>query len=237
MGENMHYSGGKERIASKISMVLQPYVDESGVYIEPFLGGASVFARIKAQEKHGSDANPWLMTMWQACLDGWSPPDTVSEDEYADIKRRKPKGPITAFVGFGCSFGGKWFGGYARCAQGKSYAAVAQRSIARKIAGFGAANLRCVPYDRSSAGLHSNAVIYCDPPYINTTDCYSTDRFDSERFWGWVRKQEVLGHSVFVSEYVAPDDFVAVAEFPKKVTMDKSNGYTERIEKLFRLSQ
>lgn len=62
----VQYSGGKEKIAAGVAAVLQPYVDASGAYCEPFLGGASVFARIRAPIKYGSDANPWLMHMWQA---------------------------------------------------------------------------------------------------------------------------------------------------------------------------
>ena len=36
---------------------------------------------------------------------------------------------LTGFVGFGCSFGGKWFGGYARNAGGTNYAAQSKRSL------------------------------------------------------------------------------------------------------------
>ena len=184
--------------------------------------------------KYGSDANPWLMCMWQAVMDGWTPPDAVTEEQYADLKARKPLEPITAFVGFGCSFGGKWFGGYARDGRGHNYAGIAARSVAKKAAGFGAATLTCGPYDVVT--IPPNAVIYCDPPYAETTDGYATARFDSELFWSRVRNAERNGHPVFVSEYTAPSDFDVVAEFKKKVTMDKRNGYADKGEKLFRWS-
>lgn len=230
----MRYSGGKEGIAAKIAAVLQPYVDRAGGYCEPFLGGASVFARVRAPVKYGSDANPWLMCMWQAAATGWVPPTEVDEATYADLKVRKPMEPITAFVGFGCSFGGKWFGGPARDSTGRSYAAVAQRSVARKIAGFGSCVLTCASYDECP--VPPGAVIYCDPPYADTTNGYSTGSFDHSRFWEGVRAAERVGHAVFVSEYTAPPDFDVVATFAKKVTMDKRNGYADKGEKLFRWS-
>lgn len=229
----MQYSGGKEKIAGKVAEILQPYVDAAGAYCEPFLGGASVFARVKAPVKYGSDANPWLMCMWQAAVHGWTPPDTLDEDVYARLKTEKPMQPLTAFAGFGCSFGGKWFGGPARDAAGKSYAAVAARSIVRKIAGFGNCTLTCAPYD--TCPVPTGAVIYCDPPYAGTLGYSAVGDFDHTAFWEGVRRAERAGHPVFVSEYTAPDDFEVVATFAKTVTMSKVNGYQDKGEKLFRL--
>ncbi len=231
----MQYSGGKEKIAGKIAAVLQPHVDVSRQYAEPFLGGASVFSRVAADAKAGSDGNHWLMIMWRMVQMGWLPPNTLSETEYAKLKSEKPADPLTAFAGFGCSFGGKWFGGYARNSAGKNYAAIAKRSIAKKAMGFGSAVF--FEGDYRDMQIASGAVIYCDPPYANTTDGYATEAFNSDDFWKWVRKMEDRGHPTFVSEYTAPDDFISVASFPKKVTMDKRNGYHDRTEHLFRHAQ
>lgn len=229
----MRYSGGKEKIAGRVAAVLQPYVDAAGAYCEPFLGGASVFARIKAPIKFGSDANPWLICYWQALLNGWTQPAEVSDELYAQVKAEKPMHPITAFVGFGCSFGGKWFGGPARDSEGKNYAEIASRSSAKRVAGFGNATLTHAPYDQCP--IPPGAVIYCDPPYAGTLGYGAVGDFDSSAFWEAVRRAERAGHPVFVSEYTAPEDFEIVAEFAKKVTMSKVNGYIDKGEKLFRL--
>lgn len=229
----MQYSGGKEKIAGRIAAVLQPHVDNAGLYAEPFLGGASVFSRIQANAKAGSDGNLWLMRMWRMVQIGWEPPDDLSEEEYNRLKLEKPDDPLTAFAGFGCSFGGKWFGGYARNSQGTNYAAIARRSIAKKSRGLKSAMF--FQGDYRDMPIPSGSVVYCDPPYADTTDGYSTERFDSVAFWDWVRSMEGRGHPVFVSEYAAPSDFVSVAAFPKKVTMDKRNGYQDRTEHLWRL--
>ena len=57
--------------------------------------------------------------MWKALQSGWEPPDIVTEAEYQYIKDHKDEDPALAgFVGFGCTFGAKWFAGYARDKRG-----------------------------------------------------------------------------------------------------------------------
>lgn len=51
-------------------------------------------------------------------------------------------------------------------------------------------------------------VVYCDPPYEGSDHRYGR-RFDSGAFWDWVRTRD---YPVYVSEYKAPDDFVAIWE-------------------------
>ena len=54
-------------------------------------------------------------------------------------------------------------------------------------------------------------MIYCDPPYQGTTK-YATKGFDHEDFWQWCREMKAQGHTIFISEYNAPDDFKCVWE-------------------------
>ena len=229
----MRYSGGKEKIAGKVAAVLQPHVDAVGAYWEPFLGGASVFARVKARVKYGSDVNPWLMCMWQAVADGWVPPSTVTVEDYARLKAEKPMVPETAFVGFGCSFGGKWFGGFARSDGPRNYAENAASAIKCKLKGFGNCHLATGSF--STVETPEPCVVYCDPPYAGVLGYGVTGTFDSAAFWDGVRAAERAGWPTFVSEYTAPDDFEVVAEFRKQVQMSKVNGYKDKGEKLFRL--
>lgn len=46
--------------------------------------------------------------------------------------------------------------------------------------------------------IPNNSIIYCDPPYQNTTKYSST--FNHEIFWDWARGKRIEGHQVFVSE-------------------------------------
>lgn len=77
-------------------------------------------------------------------------------------------------------------------------------------------------------------LIYCDPPYANTSGYRSGD-FDSAAFWQRVRWLEGWGHTVIVSEYAAPDDFSCVWQQSVKANLRTRNGAESRTERLFRL--
>lgn len=78
-----------------------------------------------------------------------------------------------------------------------------------------------------------NALIYCDPPYASTTGYKGTGKFNHEQFWQWVREMSKENH-VYVSEYVAPDDFKVVWQTQTTTDMRTKNGSSPRVEKLFK---
>jgi DNA adenine methylase len=55
---------------------------------------------------------------------------------------------------------------------------------------------------------------------------------DHDVFWEWCRNQSKSGHTVFISEYSAPKDFVCIKEIPLKSTFGKKCKY-QRMERLF----
>lgn len=237
----MRYLGGKSRICKQVAEILQVFITEE--FYAPFCGACWVESLISAPSKYLSDAHPDLILMWKALQSGWEPPAEVSEDLYNSLRAAEPSS-LRGFVGFGCSFGGKFFGGYARNSRGDNYAQAARNSLCVKVsrivatnaknsvqaksAGLADAIFRCRSYKEVFAD--AEAVVYCDPPYANTTK-YSQGAFDSEVFWQWVREQEAL---VFVSEYAAPDDFTSVAEFQTKTDLRNSGGtFIPRVERLF----
>ena len=75
--------------------------------------------------------------------------------------------------------------------------------------------------------IPENSLIYCDPPYINTTG-YGVE-FDHARFYDWCRAQKEL---VLISEYTMPDDFIPIWQKNKKVTLC-SGSAKKAVEKLF----
>ena len=80
-----------------------------------------------------------------------------------------------------------------------------------------------------------NSVIYCDPPYAETTDYKAVDAFDSEKFFTWCREKHKEGHTVFISEYQAPNDFTLVFEKVVSNQLSDKNRKAARVEKLFKL--
>lgn len=199
----MLYLGGKARIAEVVAKAIRSRVPTGrGVrYLEPFIGGGSVFQYLAPHFEivRAGDAHEDLVLMWQAAAAGWRPPREVSEDDYA-AARIEPPSALRGFVGFGCSFGAKWWGGYARGHGG--YAETAARSVAdigRIMAAVRADVRRC---SYQAWEVASGDVIYCDPPYRGTTG-YSV-MFDSDDFWTTATAWSDAGARVFVSEYAAP---------------------------------
>ena len=56
--------------------------------------------------------------------------------------------------------------------------------------------------------IEENSVIYCDPPYINTSGYL--DDFNHEKFYEWLRKCREKNQQVFISEYQMPNDFYEI---------------------------
>ena len=183
----------------------------------------SVMERMVCPQRVASDIHPDLILMWQALQKGWRPPDTVSLEEYRMLKKSSPSA-LRNFAGFGCSFAGKWFGGYARDGRGggRNYAARACRSLLRKIQ-----NLQDVEFyhksymDFDQKLLRHPALVYCDPPYRASTADYASGLFDAEAFWQWVREQSC---TVLVSEYEAPEDFEKVWSCKTKTDLRGTHG-------------
>ena len=75
--------------------------------------------------------------------------------------------------------------------------------------------------------IPENALIYCDPPYINT-EGYGVD-FDHSHFYDWGRAQKEL---VLISEYTMPDDFIPIWRKSKSITLC-SGAAKKAEEKLF----
>lgn len=228
----MQYFGGKHRIAKRLVDYMTPGVLERGIYVEPFVGGASVMSLMSAPVRIASDANVALVTMWRALAVGWTPPTAISEEDYARVKSTcDPLDPLTAFVGIGLSFSGKWFGGFARDGTSRNYAANAETSLRRKNAG-----LRGVEWhagDYRDCPMPSGAVIYCDPPYAGTTQYDGVGKFVTSEFWDWCLSKSEDGHIVFVSEYDAPEEFEPVLSIHTKTDVRTKFGKARRVEKLF----
>lgn len=170
-------------------------------------GGANVIDKVDGK-RIGNDVNTYLVAMWKAVQAGWVPPSNISEDEYRDIKQNKDRYPpeLVAFVGFGCSHSGKWFQAYAWDKTNRNYADESARNVLKQRPGIQGVVFTSVNYDEID--IPPNSIIYCDPPYANTTKY--KDGLDHEKFWEWCRQKVREGHQVFVSEYSAPDDFRCV---------------------------
>ena len=226
----MQYMGGKFKIRKSLGAFINKNL-EGRDYYEPFVGAAWVLGEVKAQNRYVSDYNPWLIAMWKALQLGWIPPETVTEREYKWYKDNQPlDDPMTAFIGFGCSFAAKWFGGYARESGTRNYTMNARMTLLKQTPSITSAHFSHTNYKDMNP---ENAFVYCDPPYQNTTAYGAVEPFDHDEFWeimrGWSKKNIVI-----VSEYTAPEDFVCVQEFQSKMGLrNKAQEQEVRSEKVF----
>lgn len=208
----MQYFGGKSRIGKQLASEISLHIDNRA-YWEPFCGALSVIMHINASKRYASDIHVELISLWQAMQNGWIPPTTVTEEEYNAAKSGYGDSHYRAFVGFGCSFGDKWFRGYAR--GNRNYPLAAHKSCLRKMTKCQDVVFFRDNFDRNPP--EQAMIIYCDPPYANTTNYsiksqeYSTAKiWNAARFWGAAREWTQSGHIVFVSERNAPNDFVSI---------------------------
>lgn len=234
----MQYLGGKTLIAKQIAAVINEYRRPGQMVWDAFCGGLSVAAALEEEGPvYATDINAALIALYQAVQSGWRPPDTVSRETWQAAKALPDTDPMKAFCGFGCSFGGKWFGGYApprwRPKTSTHHGGInnptvsTTRMLGRRITDrtihFAAIDFLSVepgPTER---------LIYCDPPYAGTTDYDGAPPLDraifERRIAAWSRYT-----LVFVSEYAFPlGECIWSAPTTLKVSGGTGEARTERL--------
>lgn len=209
----MRYMGGKSRIAKKIAPYLTRH--ERAVYVEPFVGGAAVLTQVARDFSfiHANDGHGDLIDMYRALQAGWLPPSHIGEDEYKQL-RHAPSSTRRTFAGYGCAFGGRWFGGYARSSDGRSYATQSKNSLMKsKELGAFDPHVRFTAIDFFNLDVPTNAnnvVVYADPPYEGTHgyNAVGKDPFNAKAGWERYHEWARAGAHVYVSEYNGPSDLL-----------------------------
>jgi len=220
----MRYIGGKMRQGKMIAKFVVPNLKGAKGYIEPFcgaMGSALAVAKELSDDPvkvYLSDSNFGLINMWQKLMDGsFNPPDFISEEQYCKLKADKTNvfDPLVTYAGFGVSFAGKYYGGYARDNNPRNnnhhnHSLNCKKLTQRKIDALQnlqhPVQITCCSYDYYAK--HQGFVFYLDPPYAGRTKQSKFD-FNHDDFWEFARNLS-KNNIVFVSEFVAPGDFVVV---------------------------
>jgi len=232
----MKYMGSKNRHAKEILPIILKDRKPGQFYVEPFVGGFNIIDKVDGN-RIANDKHYYLIELFRAVQKGCELPKVVFEETYNDCRVNKSHYPpfLVGFIGFGCSYSGKWFGGYARGNDSngnqRNYANESRKNImnqAKSIQGMDVFNC-----DYDDFNIPPNSIIYCDPPYENTTSY--KDKFNHHKFWSWCRIMKSEGHTIFVSEYDAPEDFICVWEKKVNNTLVKNTGSKQGTEKLFTL--
>ena len=231
----MRYLGGKSKIAKRVAEAILASTEKRGRLIEPFVGGGAITAVLAPsfERVDAFDINNDLILMWQALKTGWKPPSEISEDQYKELKIAEPSA-LRAFAGFGgASWGGKWFGGYAR-GDGRNYADESARSLLRDIRQMQNCTFECLDYLKIKPV--AGDVVYADPPYAGTTEY--RDTFNSTQFWETMGGWAADGVDVFVSEYAAPQGWKTIWEITRTRDMKSKLTNAEKVtEKLFHIDR
>lgn len=233
----MRYQGGKAKTANKIAETIFNLCEPTSFY-EPFMGGGWVSSSIAKldyfKELYLSDIQPDLMCLWKKALNGYKPPTHMLKDEYDLLRSQIDPSALRGWAAFAASHSGKYFGGYGATTKdgSRNYLEEASRSFNIKVQNLQVYNntkdlyLSTCSYE--SICPKTNSVIYCDPPYADTT-VYSANKvsqFDSQNFWHQMNKWVKEGHKVFVSEFNAPPEWNSLWSVEHKSTLDPNTSKT-----------
>ena len=232
----MKYLGGKQRLGKHLSPVLMKLWDinqsnqmqsnqmQLQGYLEPFCGSLGVLKNMAPQIPPNmpivaNDYHPDLIQMWKEVkADTFIYPPSISEEEFLSAKALLSPSAHKSFVGFGMSFGGRFFGVYAhKYLNGKKEDFCKEMTHSLQKAKPLIQNVEFT--NQSYLDLRpENMFIYCDPPYAFTKfpikyrrDVKKYDKFDTPLVWETVRKWSVdKNNLVVVSELTAPPDFIEI---------------------------
>jgi len=231
----MKYMGSKNRIAKYILPIILKDRKPNQWYVEPFVGGANMIDKVTGN-RMGADNNKYLIELLKKLQTDWEPPYILKKD-YKLIKNKPDlyEDFIVGYAGICCSYYGLWFKGYAgktNIKEGiRDYMKEAIKNINSQRQNL--VNIKFITSSYTNLQIPENSIIYCDPPYANTTK-YKDKNFNHEDFWQWCREKAQEGHKVFISEYNAPEDFICVWEKEINSSLTKNTGSKKGIEKLFK---
>jgi DNA adenine methylase len=222
----MRYMGGKSIISKELCKFLNLQLEPNQNFVDAFCGSLNIIRYIDNKKlRIANDLNHYLIALWKHLQDGGQLPESISQEEYKKIKNNKNQYPdwLVAFVGFGCSFAGKWFAGPAKSSIDRDYVKEAVRGCYKKSEVIKDVIFTCKSY--SDLEVPKCSLIYCDIPYRNTTG-YAVGEFDHDRFYQWALKKFKDGHKIFVSEYNKniPDGWKVVWSKESKTGLKNSIG-------------
>lgn len=233
----MRYLGGKSRIAGKIAPYLLRH--DHHTYVEPFVGGIAMSERVVSHfdKAYLSDIQPDVIMLYKGLQDGtFTPPAEVTREQWNELRHAEPSA-LRALAGYGTSFGGMWFSGYATDKDNTNYARQAANSLARAQArgvfddhvSFSCRSF----FDIDPADYAPGAVAYCDPPYAGRTAYNAVDAFDSSAAWERYAAWADSGLHVYVSEYDGPSELHIDTFYPTASLAWTSAKRGKSVEKLF----
>lgn len=201
-------------------------------YFEPFVGYSHILKRIINKKTYNaSDYNKLLIILLKYIQKNTIYPH-ITKEQYTSLKNDNTINSRLnkAFAAFTYSYNGKFFGGYTDILHNRNYPEERKRyyKVLFNNPTFQKTKLTHTHFNTLNP---KNSIIYCDPPYQNTTG-YSMEPFDYNEFWNIMRKWS-LNNFVFISEYTAPKDFNIITTAQKKMSISGKGATQNRTENLY----
>ena len=245
----MKYMGSKARFTKEILPIILKDRKPEQWYVEPFAGGMNVICEVGGK-RIANDNNYYLIETWKGLANGNKYPTEIPKDLYdfaRDIYNGREEKTLSddliGWVGFMGSANGRFFdGGYSGKSNTKigtvrDYIKEAISNIEKQLPKMGGVQFENKDY--TELNIPNESIIYCDIPYQGTKQYSTSKDFNHSKFWNWCREKAKQGHTVFVSEYNAPDDFECIWQKEAKSSLSangKIGSNKLSIEKLFKFS-
>jgi len=235
----MAYVGGKARSSDHIIDILNNPMFDNINYIEPFVGYCHILRRVVNKRSYTAyDNNDLVIELFKGVQQD-KPYPRISKKKYHELKikcqHERVKPSFECAIGaFTYSYNGKQWGGYAPKSKDGVHNYLKQRLTYYNSLKHNTTFMNTLFSTKDYRNIklpNKPALIYCDPPYRDTTQ-YGTV-FDSDEFWERMRKWS-KHHYVIISEYKAPSDFICVSKKKKAITLNnKRDKTTYKYEKVF----
>lgn len=233
----MHYFGGKAKIAKELSQYINSILKPGQTFVDLFCGSCNVVSKIDSNRiRIANDIHYELIEMWKAIQSNQDLPSIITEEQYKDIRYNDHPAWLKGFVGFGCSYSGKWWGGFARSnPKNRNYCLNAKNSTLRKVSGIKDVEFHNKQY--YDVNIPEGSLVYCDIPYKNTTK-YSTGHFDHDKFYTWA-KENSHKYTILVSEYEdnIQDGWDVIWKMDSKQDIHSKIGKKHTVEILVKLNE
>lgn len=232
----MIYLGSRNRIAKYILPILLENIGDRA-FVDLFCGGGNLVQHAACKNKIACDINPFVIAFLNKIKDNtdWIPPNNkfFTKEDYLYVKNNKELFPdyFLAHVGYNLSFGGKWFAGWCQNRKGTDYIKKGYNNAVKQAQKIKDITFLCSDY--RDFKLPPNSIVYCDIPHKGTTG-YDKP-FNFEEFYSWCRDNS-KDHTIFISEYSMPKDFLCIWEKEIKVQTDVNSDSKQALERLFTLS-
>ncbi|MEG1290428.1 MAG: DNA adenine methylase [Bacteroidales bacterium] len=216
--------GSKRRIAKYILSIILKNRKEGQYFVDIFCGGCNLIDKVNGN-RIANDNNPYLIALFREIVNNGISLSKVDKETYYKVKANKYAYPewYVGHVGFNCSSMGKWFESFV-CdewitkSEIRNYQTEHINNLLSQVESLHDVSFFSCDYRELT--IPPCSIIYCDPPYKNTIGY--RQKFDHDAFWQWCRDMAKQGHSVFISEYEAPEDFTCIWEMEIKDTLSHS---------------